>query len=177
MKRVKRVEHLNVRGFRAQGIVGAGASIPISTACTHRVAISNSRLLSLENRQVTFQWKDYADYNQTKTMTLDAVAFMRRFLLHVLPRGFVRIRQFGFLSNRVRKEKLEVCRLLLNGPPIITPVTPVLLNADSQDPDSWSHRCPICKLGRLILAELIPPDRVAHRMLSFCQTPQLQDSS
>ena len=144
---------------------------------THRVAISNSRLLSLENCQVTFQWKDYADYNQTKTMTLDAVEFMRRFLLHVLPRGFVRIRQFGFLSNRVRKEKLEVCRLLLNGPPIITPVTPVLSNADSQDPDSWSHRCPICKLGRLILAELIPPDRVAHRMLSFCQTPQLQDSS
>jgi hypothetical protein len=144
---------------------------------THRVAISNSRLLSLENRQVTFQWKDYADYNQTKTMTLDAVEFMRRFLLHVLPRGFVRIRQFGFLSNRVRKEKLEVCRLLLNGPPIITPVTPVLSDAHSQDPDSSSHRCPICKLGRLVLAELIPPDRVAHRMLNFCQTPQLQDSS
>src|ERR1700733_6034595 len=144
---------------------------------THRVAISNGRLLSLENRQVTFQWKDYADYNQTKTMTLDAVEFMRRFLLHVLPRGFVRIRQFGFLSNRVRKEKLEVCRLLLNGPPIITPVTPVLSDAHSQDPDSSSHRCPICKLGRLVLAELIPPDRVAHRMLNFCQTPQLQDSS
>jgi hypothetical protein len=60
-------------------------------------------LLSLENGQVTFHWKDYTDYtdqNRTKTMTLDAVEFMRRFLLHVLPRGFVRIRQFGFLANR-----------------------------------------------------------------------------
>ena len=102
-----------------------------------KVAISNSRLLSLENRQVTFQWKDYADYNQTKTMTLDAVEFMRRFLLHVLPRGFVRIRQFGFPgSNRVRKEKLEVCRLpsAERSTPIITPVTPVLSDAHSQRP-------------------------------------------
>jgi hypothetical protein len=84
------------------------------------VAISNSRLLSLEDGQVAFQWKDYADQNQTKTMTLDAVEFMRRFLLHVLPRGFVRIRQFGFLANRVRKEKLALCRSLLNAPSAVT---------------------------------------------------------
>lgn len=145
---------------------------------THRVAISNNRLLSLENGQVSFQWKDYADQNRTKTMTLDAVEFMRRFLLHVLPRGFVRIRQFGFLANRVRKEKLALCRSLLNAPsPVTNPTTPAASDADSKGPDPESHRCPICKLGRLVLAEVIPPDRIAHRMLSFCRTPQLQDTS
>jgi hypothetical protein len=145
---------------------------------THRVAISNSRLLSLENGQVSFQWKDYADQNQTKTMTLDAVEFMRRFLLHVLPRGFVRIRQFGFLAHRVRKEKLALCRSLLNAPsPVTNSSTPAAPDADSKVPDPEPHRCPICKLGRLLLAEIIPPDGIAHRMLSFCRTPQLQDTS
>jgi len=67
---------------------------------THRVAISNSRLLSLEQGWVTFQWKDYADGNTIKKMTLEAVEFIRRFLLHVLPTGFVHIRHFGFLANR-----------------------------------------------------------------------------
>jgi hypothetical protein len=71
---------------------------------THRVAISNHRLRTLENGQVSFDWKDYADHSRTKTMTLDAVEFIRRFLLHVLPSGLVRIRQFGFLANRVRKQ-------------------------------------------------------------------------
>jgi hypothetical protein len=82
---------------------------------THRVAISNRRLLSMEDGRVTFEWKDYADGNQTKTMTLEAVEFIRRFLLHVLPSGFVHIRHFGFLANRKRKEKLALCRSLLGG--------------------------------------------------------------
>ncbi len=142
------------------------------------MAISNSRLVSLENGHVTFHWKDYADQNRTKTMKLDAVEFIRRFLLHVLPRGFVRIRQFGFLANRVRKEKLVLCRSLLKTQsPVANPSTPAAPDADSTVPDSESHRCPICKLGRLVLAELIPPDRIAHRMLSFCRMPQLQDTS
>jgi len=79
---------------------------------THRVAISNRRLLSLEDGRVTFEWKDYADGNQIKMMTFEAVEFIRRFLLHVLPSGFVRIWHFGFLANRVRKEKLALCRSL-----------------------------------------------------------------
>ena len=145
---------------------------------THRVALSNSRLESLENGHVTFHWKDYADQNRTKTMTLDAVEFMRRFLLHVLPRGFVRFRQFGFLANRVRQEKLALCRSLLNAPPPVpNPGTPAASDADSKDPDPEPHRCPICKLGRLVLTEIIPPDRIARRMLTFCRTPQPQDSS
>src|SRR5229473_4335208 len=87
---------------------------------THRVAISNHRLRALENGRVSFDWKDYADHSRTKTMSLDAVEFIRRFLLHVLPSGLVRIRHFGFLANRVRRQKLMQCRALLaaSAPPI-----------------------------------------------------------
>ena len=77
---------------------------------THRVAISNRRLVALEDGQVTFHWKDYAHGGGQKTMTLKATEFIRRFLLHVLPAGFVRIRHYGFLANRVCREKLELCR-------------------------------------------------------------------
>ena len=80
---------------------------------THRVAISNSRILSIADGKVTFLWKDYADGGKVKPMTLEAVEFIRRFLLHILPAGFVRIRQFGFLANRVRRDMLELCRALL----------------------------------------------------------------
>jgi hypothetical protein len=83
-------------------------------------------------------------------MKLDAVEFMRRFLLHVLPRGFVRIRQFGFLANRVRKEKLALCRSLLHASlPVTDPAMPAASATDLEAPDPQSHRCPICKLGRL----------------------------
>ncbi len=117
---------------------------------THRVAISNHRLRSIENGNVSFAWKDYAHGNQTKDMTLDAVEFIRRFLLHVLPSGFVRIRQFGLLANRVRKQKLDQCRALLAAPQPLT---------DWQDspevkPDG-PQRCPVCALGRLIVIELL----------------------
>src|SRR4051812_41688015 len=89
---------------------------------THRVAISNRRLLAMEDGRVTFEWKDYAAGNQAKTMTLDAVEFIRRFLLHVLPSGFVHIRHFGFLANRKRKEKLALCRSLLGARKLSAPV-------------------------------------------------------
>jgi hypothetical protein len=82
---------------------------------THRVAISNQRLVSLKDGKVTLRWKDYADGNKQKTMELDAVEFIRRYLTHVLPSGFVRIRHYGFLSNRNRTEKLDLCRRLLGG--------------------------------------------------------------
>ena len=71
---------------------------------THRVALSNERLVSLENGQVRFRWKDYAHGNKRKVMTLDVEEFIRRFLLHVLPSGFMRIRYFGVLANRCRKQ-------------------------------------------------------------------------
>jgi Putative transposase/Transposase zinc-binding domain len=80
---------------------------------THRVALTNRRLVSIEDGKVSFFWKNYADGNARKTMTLDAPEFIRRFLLHVLPDGFVKIRYFGLLSNRNRKASLVTCRALL----------------------------------------------------------------
>lgn len=80
---------------------------------THRVAISNHRLLSFDGERVTFRWKDYAHGNQQKIMTLSAIEFQRRFFLHVLPKGFVRIRHFGFLANRSRSSRLALGRKLL----------------------------------------------------------------
>jgi hypothetical protein len=80
---------------------------------THRIAITNHRLIDIENGRVSFLWKDYADGNKRKAMTLDAFEFIRRFLLHVLPDGFVKIRYFGLLANRIRKASLEMCRELL----------------------------------------------------------------
>jgi hypothetical protein len=81
---------------------------------THRVAISNHRLLAFDGERVTFRWRDYAHGNQQRQMTLAATEFLRRFFLHVLPKGFVRIRQFGFLTSRFRKVRLQLCRQLLN---------------------------------------------------------------
>jgi hypothetical protein len=89
---------------------------------THRVAISNHRLLSFEDGKVTFRWKDYAHGGKKRKMTLTAHEFIRRFLLHVLPRGFVRIRHFGWMANRNRSLRAARCRALL--PPTSSPTTP-----------------------------------------------------
>jgi len=95
---------------------------------THRVAISNHRLIAFDGEQVTFRWKDYAHENQWRTMTITAVEFLRRFVQHVLPRGFVRIRQFGYLANHGRTARLTLARRLLRctltttGAPATTPV-------------------------------------------------------
>ena len=80
---------------------------------THRVAISNHRLLAFDGERVTFRWKDYAHGNKQRKMTLAATEFLRRFVQHVLPRGFVRIRQFGFLANSCRTARLSLARQLL----------------------------------------------------------------
>lgn len=80
---------------------------------THRVAISNDRIESYENHLVTFRWRDYRRRNEVRRCTLDAVEFLRRFLLHVPPSGFVRIRSYGFLGNRNRKQNLERARRLI----------------------------------------------------------------
>ena len=125
---------------------------------THRVAISNHRLRSLENARVSFDWKDYAHGSRTTIMTLDAVEFIRRFLLHVLPSGLVRIRHFGFLANRVRKQKLERCRALLEAR-TLSPITASEDRSHAQIEDA--HRCPICKLGRLIVIELLSAQPIA----------------
>jgi hypothetical protein len=126
---------------------------------THRVAISNQRILSLEDGKVTFVWRDYAHGNCQKTMSLDAVEFIRRFLLHVLPTGFMHIRHYGFLANRGRKQKLALVRKLLAqrvGKPTLASETPAhkpLGTAQETHPDL----CPACKQGRLVLIETLDP--------------------
>jgi len=115
---------------------------------THRVAITNHRLLAFERDQVTFLWKDYAHGNKKRKMTLSAQEFLRRFLLHVLPRGFVRIRSFGFLANRRRAALLPRCqRLLLENP---KPQTHALASWSPAQPACF--RCPQCATP-MIMAE------------------------
>ena len=84
---------------------------------THRVAIANGRIVEFADGRVTFRWRDSRDGNKQKLMTLDAVEFIRRYLLHVLPCGFVKIRRFGFLANRNRRASLALCRTLLRSRP------------------------------------------------------------
>ncbi len=99
---------------------------------THRTAISNSRLTAFDGQRVSYQWKDYADDNRQKTMTLSADEFVRRFLMHVLPRGFTRVRYYGFLANRHRSEKIAAARRLIGG-------TMVDSSTDSSEPTA-PHR-------------------------------------
>ncbi|HZL57206.1 MAG TPA: IS91 family transposase [Bryobacteraceae bacterium] len=120
---------------------------------THRVAISNSRILSIEDGKVMFRWKNYADGNKTRMMTLDAVEFIRRFLLHILPAGFVRIRQYGFLANRARKEKLTLCRTLLNA-------SPPARATDPRKEKPNEKRCPVCATGHMILIHVFRTERL-----------------
>jgi hypothetical protein len=113
---------------------------------SHRVAIANSRLVSLDDKQVTFHWKDYADGHQTKLLSLSAEEFLRRFLLHVLPKGFVRIRHYGLLASINVASKLARCRQLLGeetqsmSPPAKTWIDR-MLEWTGQDP----LRCPQCQ--------------------------------
>jgi len=128
---------------------------------THRVAISNNRLLAIEDGQVQFRYKDYRDGSQQKTMPLSGNEFIRRFLLHVLPDGFQRIRYYGFLGNRHRKEKLQHCRQLLAMVPLEdTPAEPT--GEDYRDryqaltgASLWE--CPVCHRGRMIVIGVIDP--------------------
>lgn len=128
---------------------------------THRIAISNDRILSLRDDQVTFIYKDRADGDRRKPMTLPATAFLRRFLLHVLPPGFVRIRHYGFLANSVRRHRIRLCRRLLAAPPEVAPVSrresweEILLRLTGKDVTA----CPQCKAGRLYTTHLLRPDR------------------
>lgn len=125
---------------------------------THRVAISNNRLVDIENGHVQFHWKDYRDDSRIKVMDLEADEFIRRFLLHVLPESFQRIRYYGFLANRDRKKKLALCRQLLG------------MQSSSKTTSVRDYRerfqeltgrsltlCPQCQKGQMITLESLPP--------------------
>ena len=123
-------------------------------AYTHRVAISNRRLIALADGKVTFRWRDSAHGNRKRIMTLSVDEFLRRFLLHLLPRGFMRIRNFGFLANRRRAELLPLCFRLLGADQTCTPTAA----AQALTPSSWN--CPHCGgtmqlVERLSAAELL----------------------
>lgn len=150
---------------------GAQRALEYLGRYTHRVAISNHRLLSLEQDQVTFQWKDYRNEHSEKsrTMTLEVDEFQRRFLIHTLPAGFQRIRHYGFLANCHRTDKLEYCRKLLRGG-----ATELLPSPDQcsqmmellaePEPD---RRCPQCGSGNMV--------RIA--VLAQIRWPALPDTS
>jgi hypothetical protein len=128
---------------------------------THRVALSNDRLIEHRHGHVRFRRKDYADHDRVKILTLKADEFLRRFLLHVVPRGFMRIRHFGLLANRTRRQTLTRCRHLLAQLPIN--------DAPSESVAELMHRltgidlgrCPVCGEGRMqvtaIVVQLTPP--------------------
>lgn len=118
---------------------------------THKVAISNHRICQLTDAKVTFKWKDYKDGNRNKLMTLTAAEFIRRFLLHILPTGFVKIRHYGILSNRNRKTKLKRCKELLS----------VQVNSKNEPKEKWDEfllritgthplLCSLCGKGHLV---------------------------
>jgi len=115
---------------------------------THRVAISNHLLLAFDGERVTFRWKDYTHGGKQRKMTLAATEFLRRFFLHVLPKGFVRIRQFGFLANRFRSARLLLCRQQLASD---CPAPPPMPQASSEVP-SW--QCPLCAAAMIIIRRL-----------------------
>jgi hypothetical protein len=118
---------------------------------THRIALSNARLISLVDGVVQFRWKDYADHGRTKMMTLGVDEFLRRFLLHVLPRGFVRIRHFGLLANAQRRATIAQARHLLGT------TTPTTSSDDDRSPDADRTQCPICRRGHWQVVEILRP--------------------
>lgn len=130
---------------------------------THRVAISNNRLVSIDGDSVCFRWKDYRDGSRQKTMSLRGGEFIRRFLIHVLPDGFHRIRYFGFLGNNHRDRKLALCRELLR----MAPAEPVDPPADYRDryealTGASLRQCPHCRIGTMVVIGCIERPRVCQ---------------
>ena len=136
---------------------------------THRVAIANGRLLSLTNGQVRFRWRDSRHHNRSAVMTLDAVQFIRRFLLHVLPSRFVKIRHFGLLANRNRRKALALCRFHLNA----TAADSTELLTEQQR-SALNRSCPRCKCATMhVVARLLDTQITADTLA----VPTLQVNS
>jgi hypothetical protein len=127
---------------------------------THRVAISNHRILDVTATHVTFRWKDYANHDKRRTMTLTHEEFLRRFLQHVLPKGFPRIRYFGFLANRRRGESLPLCRTLLAAVPLVVATPPTVEVA------VW--RCPSCGGPMRVVERLTAQQIVQEEQRRLC---------
>jgi hypothetical protein len=128
---------------------------------THRIAIDNSRLVAMADGRITFRWRDYAHGHQTRTMTLEADEFLRRFLLHVLPASFVRIRYFGLLANRQRAQLLNLCRSHLQA------------TATPQATVGVGHLCQHCHRGTMRVVETLSPTQLS----AWLPDPPVENSS
>ena len=128
---------------------------------THRVAISNNRLLGIDHGRISFRWKDYRHHDSQKIMTLEVEEFIRRFLLHVLPDSFQRIRHYGFLGRRYRQAKLALCRQLLGVVVTLTGVVPLKDKPDYHDlyeklTGKSLRECPVCRRGLMVVIDILP---------------------
>src|SRR5260370_4171583 len=158
--RVEHVEDLLVRATSKEWIVyakrpfgGPEQVLGYLASYTHRIAISERRIIAFDGDHVRFLYKDYRDGDREKAMELDVHEFLRRFLLHFLPKRFVRIRYFGFLANRVRARSLALAREQLGDPdpPTVEP---------EPTPDCSPPRCPQCRIGSMITVETVAPQSV-----------------
>ena len=150
--------------FSKKPVAGAQQVLRYLGRYTHRTAISDARILAFEDGKVTFRYRDRADAGRSKTMTLTATEFARRVLLHVLPKGFVRIRHYGILANCNRTAAVAACREQLGAQPL-----------PEAKPETWDQllqrltgidatRCPACKQGRLVVIAALPPIRFDLRL-------------
>jgi hypothetical protein len=148
--------------YAKRPFAGPQAVLAYLARYTHRVAISNSRLIALDEKGVTFKWKDYRikGRDRLKTMTLDAGEFIRRFLLHVLPSGFHRIRHYGLFAGAVRADNIERARRLLAGSKGSPESAPPDADSDAE-PTSSFRRCPCCG-GQMIVVETFEGPRLAR---------------
>ncbi len=129
---------------------GAKAVLRYLGRYTHRVAISNHRLLAFDGEHVTFQWKDYAHDDQQRTMTLSTMEFLRRFVQHILPRGFVRIRQSGFLANTCRAARVALARTLLAAPATAGSSTDATATVIPETTTRSTWACPRCGAAMIV---------------------------
>jgi len=148
--------------YAKRPFAGPQAVLAYLARYTHRVAISNSRLIALDEKGVTFKWKDYRikGRDRLKTMTLDAGEFIRRFLLHVLPSGFHRIRHYGLFAGAVRAHNIERARHLLAASKASPESAPAGADSDAEPPSSFL-RCPCCG-GRMVIVETFQGPRPAR---------------
>ena len=122
---------------------------------THKVAISNNRILKYENGEVSFRWKDYKDDGKSKIMTLKAEEFIRRFLLHILPNGFFKIRYYGIFSNRIRKKMTDICRKILNF--TNKKISEIKVEWEEILGERRKNICPCCGNGKMEMISIYHP--------------------
>jgi hypothetical protein len=138
--------------YTKQCLDHTGTVVEYLARYTHRIAITNARLLAVDAQQVTFRYRDYRDGNRRKTLSLNGTEFVRRFLLHLLPKGFMRIRHFGFLANRGREQKLaQIRQALEQAEAAAATETCAVMVA--------GYPCPQCRCGRLHVIAQLPPYR------------------